>query len=339
MKKQLKTGNLKALHTAPHCSVILVTYNSTNILLKNFSKLISQFSDIDFIIVDNYSNDQISLQEKMNSFANVNLFLLNKNYGFSCAANFGAIAANTDWLIFVNPDVDIDSKNFSMLLELLVSLEPVNIYGSVKAKTPSGYIDSNFHRYVSIKRLFVEPIIQVLKFLLSYQPVFDRKVHYLDGSLFILRASLFHAVKGFPNFFMYGEDMLLNIKLKDIFGVESFYSNHITFRHQRSTSSSNCKNYIRKKIFYVEYSKYHFMYHHDRRSNFYLYLTLDFSISISRLILWAILMRKDRFINICYKVSCLYKFFISSIESSFFFEELHTLTYEEVKNNSRRLVR
>lgn len=87
-----------------HATIIIVNYNSGNLLRKCIQRLEAQsFQSFNVVIVDNASTDHsmeycLGLDEKYQTI------LLNKNIGFAAANNIAGFAASTPWLVTLNPD-------------------------------------------------------------------------------------------------------------------------------------------------------------------------------------------------------------------------------------------
>ncbi len=95
-------------------SLITVTYNSANDLKEfwnSFDGLLAEW-----IVVDNASTDGSA---EIATRLGARVIELPENVGFSAANNRGVEAANTDVLIFVNPDVRVTRPGLDDLVELL----------------------------------------------------------------------------------------------------------------------------------------------------------------------------------------------------------------------------
>ena len=184
-------------------------------------------------------------------------------------------------------------------------------------------------------QLVMEPIMKIFSELHINEYKYNENHHYLDGSLFIIKSSLFHKVAGFPNFFMYGEDVGLNLKLREIKGINSFYNEEIIYTHDRSNSTfdHDMKLVNYKKILRIEYSKYFFI----RKSNIllsHIYLIMDVVITLVRIIIGSIKMDTRKISCNIYKLYCviflLNKFYLTN----FYIKEFHTESYCELKKNN-----
>ena len=74
--------------------------------------------DIKIILVDNSGNKnlKIEIEKKYN---NVDYYLMDQNYGYGKANNFGIKKSNTDYVFILNPDAKINEEKFSNIVDLL----------------------------------------------------------------------------------------------------------------------------------------------------------------------------------------------------------------------------
>ena len=96
-------------------TTVIVTYNSAPVLTDCISSL-KKCSSGPVIVIDNASSDcsvQIARE------ACVEVHELSQNYGFAFAANYGASAAQSPYLCFLNPDCIIDVSLLESAAETL----------------------------------------------------------------------------------------------------------------------------------------------------------------------------------------------------------------------------
>jgi GT2 family glycosyltransferase len=100
----------------PHFSVIIVSYNVKELLLKCIQSLINFSEEItaEIIVVDNNSSDNTVNSVKQH-FPEVKIIANNFNAGFSAANNTGIKNAKSDVIFLLNPDTEINNAVFSKL--------------------------------------------------------------------------------------------------------------------------------------------------------------------------------------------------------------------------------
>src|SRR3989338_11561119 len=112
-------------------SVTIVSWNVKTELARCLQALAQeQQTGVDFqvIVVDNASHDG-SAQLVRQQFPQVRLIALDKNIGFAVACNLGAREAEGDYLLFLNPDVEIAAGFFSDLERAFIHHPKAGIIG------------------------------------------------------------------------------------------------------------------------------------------------------------------------------------------------------------------
>lgn len=108
----------------PNVCAIIVTYNSGHIIENCLLGLKS--ASIDIIVVDNASNDNtIEIAKKYGA----QIISNQKNQGFGRANNIGANAAKSEYLLFINPDIEIYLDAIKALLNAAETYENAGIIG------------------------------------------------------------------------------------------------------------------------------------------------------------------------------------------------------------------
>ena len=155
------------------------------------------------VLVDNASTDTDALQKLANSHG-ANLLLSADNLGFGPACNLGAANAETEFLLFLNPDAELQPNALEALLE------GAGRHPNASAFNPR-IVDSkgkqSFRRGSKIrpKERLKGPI-----------PTSDSTVSILAGSAIFVRRSLFEEIGGFDTeIFMYHEDDDLSLRLRE----------------------------------------------------------------------------------------------------------------------------
>ena len=108
-------------------SVIVTTYNRPNKLDNNIRLLLNQDlrNDIKFSIIIVDDNSSVSNQKKVKSIANysnfIKLIINPVNMGLSSSRNIGANQSKSDYLLFLDDDIMVDSFYVMGHLEVLMS--------------------------------------------------------------------------------------------------------------------------------------------------------------------------------------------------------------------------
>jgi len=106
--------------TNPLVSVIIPNYNGKIHLKECFNSLqMMEFENYEIIMVDNASNDG-SVEFVKDSFPEIVVLPLKKNYGFAEGCNLGVQKAKGEYIVFLNNDTNVDAL---WLKELVMAAE------------------------------------------------------------------------------------------------------------------------------------------------------------------------------------------------------------------------
>ena len=111
--------------------VIIVNYNAGPLLTKSVQSALNSGVRIVFVI-DNNSHDQsISLLETSVSSERVKVIRNNSNKGFAAACNIGALASNSKYLLFLNPDTEVTTGALKRMYTVLESDDSIGMVGGL----------------------------------------------------------------------------------------------------------------------------------------------------------------------------------------------------------------
>ncbi len=147
----------------PLVSLIIPSYDGKDMtvtLLKSLRK--TTYKKYEIIVVDNGSTDGCYEHIKRH-FPYVKVLMLEKNRGFTGAANFGIMHSKGKYLVMMNNDMKVDSKWLSELVKVANSDRRIGIVGSV-------FLDD----INTIDRL---GYVENRKFILQFKPLY-RGVKY-----------------------------------------------------------------------------------------------------------------------------------------------------------------
>jgi len=215
-------------------SVIIVNYNTSELVKDCLISLYSQVKDISFevFVVDNDSNDDIEdmLQE---NFPYVNLIKNSKNIGFGAANNIAINKSSGEYIFFLNPDTLLRNNALSYLLNFAKSklnigavgcyLEdeegaPIHSYGS--------FLNYFYDLFYSIgyagKKLLNFKKRSFIRRKFSFEPK-SLSVDYITGAALLVPRKVINDIGGFDErFFMYSEETDLQFRM-----FKNFYSRYV----------------------------------------------------------------------------------------------------------------
>lgn len=184
--------------TKAHVTIITVSHNSMAVLP---SMLKSVPAGTPVVIVDNASSDTAALQILSDSHG-ARLLLSAENLGFGPACNLGADKADSEFLLFLNPDAELQS---GALEALIAAAHRFPQASGFNPRILDGNGKQSFRRGSKLraKERLKGPV-----------PNRDAEVSVLAGSAIFCRHSLFDKIGGFdPAIFMYHEDDDLSLRL------------------------------------------------------------------------------------------------------------------------------
>ncbi len=194
-------------------SIIIVTYNSLPLFRDCLDHLKAATVDLDceVVVVDNNSSDH-SASAARHVFDGAEVLTNNRNLGFAPACNQGAAAASGEYLLFLNPDLLIDSDAIRRLKAAISSVDKAGA-ATGRLRFPDGVFQPNCRHFPTVSNLFFSrgSVLSRLLRKTSFYTLEDygqiRRVPAVAGTMLMIRSELFRALGGFDErFFMYMED-------------------------------------------------------------------------------------------------------------------------------------
>lgn len=183
-------------------TIITVAYNSTAVVGK---MLASCPADCPKIIVDNASTDPAALIEIADKYgAKVIRNVINQGFGRAC--NIGAAAADTPYLLFLNPDAQVKHDTVEAFLD-----------SATRHPEASAFNPRILNRKGKLHMRRKSRLNPGLPKLSGPQDGTDIVIPTLSGAAIFVSHANFYAVGGFdPKIFLYHEDDDLAQRLQDI---------------------------------------------------------------------------------------------------------------------------
>lgn len=239
-------------------AVIIVSYNTRELtenciksVIKSMEK--SPKTRVEIIIADNAStDDSITMLEKLlhRYPQTIKLIKNSQNIGFSKANNEALSMAESKYILFLNSDTELVDVNFEDMVYYMNKNENVGVF-TAKVLLPSGEIDWASHRG--------NPTVwRSLTYFTKFEAIFARfpklrkifggyhlrhldldTIHEIDspsGAFYFTRAQILNKTGGFDTrFFMYGEDLDLSHRIKNM-GYKIMYYPLFTVLHHKYKS-------------------------------------------------------------------------------------------------------
>ena len=225
-------------------SIIVLNYRSWELISNCINSIIKHSPKISYeiIVIDNDSQDG-SFESFSNKYNDIQCIKNIGNFGYSSGCNLGAKYANGEYLLFLNPDVEVTSSPaIDTMIEYADTHKNTGIISCKKIK-PGNKIE----REVT----FINPWLTLGVARSLYKKTFKNKINkqlpnnadiwhpeWLTGSIFFISYNVFEQVGGLPekDYWMYFEEMDLAYRIKDI-GKTITLIRNVEVKHQHGGSS------------------------------------------------------------------------------------------------------
>lgn len=225
---------------------LIVTYNSE----KEISALLDDLRMVNpgspVVVIDNASTDK-TVEIINHLYPQVQLVRNTQNVGYAQAVNLGFDLCNTPYVFLLNPDIRIPNPEIiEEMVNVLDSSSLAGAVGPLQCMIENDTKHFNFTvSYWGIRSFLNYFYYQVFHKWLYSKPI---RVPLLNtGCIMIRRAAFIQVGKFNPNYFMYGEDPDLGLKLKR-YGYVSWLLPDNYVIHYREKSLEKVSTNRRKRI-------------------------------------------------------------------------------------------
>jgi GT2 family glycosyltransferase len=216
------------------------------------------------IVVDNGSVD--GSETSVEGVPNVTLIQTGENLGFGRACNLGAKSADSEYLLFLNPDAALFEGTLTKVVNLMQ--EPANqavgICG-VQLIEDNGQVSRSCARFPSVTGFLAHAVgldrvfPRLGHFMAEWDHLADRQVDHVMGAFFVVRRGLFEQLQGFDErFFVYLEDLDFSYRAHQA-GWRSFYLADAQAFHAGGGTSNQVKA---RRLFYSLRSRLQYAFKH-----------------------------------------------------------------------------
>lgn len=196
-------------------SIVLVNYNSANLLRQCLRSIYEQTQEISYeiIVIDNASTDD-SRQVVRSEFSGIQLVESTDNLGFSRGNNRGAGLAKGEYLLFLNTDTILLENSVKLLADFLDQYPDSGAVGP-KLVFEDKCFQLSTGRLPNLLVEFVDKIVYSLarRRRKQFSPILEwwykrtKTVGWLTGACLMVRQKAFLGIGGFDEkMFMYFED-------------------------------------------------------------------------------------------------------------------------------------
>jgi GT2 family glycosyltransferase len=233
---------MAALQTKPEISIIVINYNTDELVLNLLNLL--DTSRFELIVIDN--SDKKTLEDKLNHYKNTRYYFMGQNLGFGRAANYGASIASTEWLFFLNSDTKGTVEQIESLLEITkkykAQVAAPQLISQGHVENTVGIFDSFLRN--PLNHLFGRPHFADCSKV--KKPTF---FHLATAGALLIQRQIFENKGAFDrDFFMYFEDIDLSLRLHKN-NIPVLYVPEVKIEHTGGASSkdSTIKNDMYKQ--------------------------------------------------------------------------------------------
>jgi GT2 family glycosyltransferase len=198
--------------------IIIVSYNTAEYTKRAIQSVYDETTQTSFniIVVDNNSPDN-SVAVIRDNFPDVTLIESKENLGFAGGVNLGAKAANSDYILLLNPDTLILEGAIDKIMHFSTQKVDAGIWGGVTLNNDLSLNPNNARAKLSFKTLLFSALGLSKAFRSSCFFNHDnygcwdrnsiREVDVITGCFFLTTRSLWNKLAGLDDtFFMYAEE-------------------------------------------------------------------------------------------------------------------------------------
>jgi GT2 family glycosyltransferase len=223
-------------------SILIISFNTVDMTRICLDSVFDQTTDVSFevIVVDNASEDG-SAEMIRHEFPEVALHALDSNLGFGRANNLAAESAMGDYVLLLNSDTVVLDHAIDRLVEYARGHEDAGVYGG-RSIFADGSLNpqcvwgrptlwSEFCVGVGLSALFPRSRLFNPRYLPGWLRDSPREVDIIAGSFLLMEISIWKRLEGFdPRFFMYGEDIDLCLRAREL-GHRCLFTHHAEIIH------------------------------------------------------------------------------------------------------------
>ncbi|MEK6406150.1 MAG: glycosyltransferase family 2 protein [Acidobacteriota bacterium] len=204
----------------PQVAVVVVCYNTRNLLLECLGSVADAGANIELAVVDNASEDG-SYEAVREAYPQAIAIRNSTNLGFGAACNQGIRATNTPFILLLNSDARLTPQAFQALRDCLEKNERCGAAGC-RLINGAGVEVNNTRNFLTPFNQALEMTgikLGIRRWGRRQKPAVDGElvdcsVDWIDGACLMLRRAALHEIGLFDEqFFMYSEDEDLCFRL------------------------------------------------------------------------------------------------------------------------------
>ncbi|KKS17305.1 MAG: Glycosyl transferase family 2 [candidate division WWE3 bacterium GW2011_GWA1_41_8] len=249
----------------PFLSIVIINYNTRDLLQKCLVNLLSIYPEKEIIVVDNGSSDG-SAEMVRNEFNEV-LLIETTNNGLAAGSNLGLERSRGDYVLYMGTDAYPTSETVSGMIEYMEENNNVGI-STAKLVLRDGTVDMDAHRgfptpwaafthFTKINKIFPDSRFFNRYFLGGLDMKQPHEIDLCIAHFMFIRRVVFDRIgKWDEQFFLYGEDVDFCYRTKEA-GFKIMYLPQFSVLHykgvtvgirKQTTDISTASQETRKKM-------------------------------------------------------------------------------------------
>ncbi len=247
-------------------SIIIISYNSAHFLRVCLQSLVDSLKKIpsELFVVDNNSQDNSAALVRT-SFPTVRLIANKKNIGFGAACNQALREAKGDYILILNPDVQVHPTTLRTMLSYLEKYKDIGILVP-QLRFTDGSLQYSCRRYPVFLAHFIQRFLPNSSIVRSYLMLdkdhsLIREIDWSIGAFLLIRKTVFDQIGFFDErYFLYFEDTDLCRRAKHAGWKIVYYPKAIAthFFHQSSYKLFSKPFFHHLRSMYIYYKTYGF---------------------------------------------------------------------------------
>ncbi|MBI5215671.1 MAG: glycosyltransferase family 2 protein [Ignavibacteriae bacterium] len=242
-------------------TIIIVHYHAEEYLrgcLNSIFKM-EQRVTYEVIVIDNGSEGE-KIQSILQEFPSARYIKNSINIGFVKANNQGLVLANGRYVLFLNPDTEIQNQSISLMVEYLNTNHNVGIVGP-QLLYSDGTVQTSYFHFPNTFSIFIEFFLSSrLATYFEKQIAMitnPKKVDVIRGACLMARKELLTLLGGMnEHLFMYSEETDLCYKTKQVGFENVFLPSSVVYHHEQKSMKKQQKefvtfHYLRSKLIFL----------------------------------------------------------------------------------------
>ncbi|MBR5230894.1 MAG: glycosyltransferase [Clostridia bacterium] len=253
-----------ALESDVLVSIIICNHNGIEHLRRLFASLKENtfYRNFEIIVADNASDDEsLSFLEEQKKEFSLQIICNERNESFSFANNVAAEAANGEYLLFLNNDVEVTDGWLDEMLRTALEQPQAGAVGAklVYPQIPEGVLNSGRSFYVQHSGIafrsavfqgndFVRPFNRCLQEAVAEEKEMPKQMAAVTAACLLMRKSVFEQIGGFDEHYVYGyEDVDLCLKAHRA-GYKNYYCpTAVLFHYEFGTQSTSSDDEVAQR--------------------------------------------------------------------------------------------